>query len=258
MCHIALLSAVMDIPIDYTQQVEDCGFAVVEHCLSDVEVSDLRAAVDAAIVENQDDTAVRDRGGVYAIRNLTEIVPEIRKLHAHEGIARIVAPVLGPSALLVRGLLFDKSAGANWGIFWHQDLSIAVRERADVAGFGPWSVKAGIPHVQPPAEVLASMLTVRLHLDTCRAENGALRVLPGSHHAARLSMADTETLKQTREPVTCEVDLGGAVVMRPLLLHSSHRAETEGRRRVIHLEFATGPLPEPLHWYQADPIGITV
>ena len=51
---------------------------------------------------------------------------------------------------------------------WHQDLSIAVKERHEVAGFGPWSVKEGVP-VQPPVEILESMLTLRLHLDDCHA-----------------------------------------------------------------------------------------
>ena len=231
---------------------------MIEDCLSGAEVSALRSAVDAAVADHQSDAAVRDRGGVYAIRNVTDIVPEIRALHAHPGVANIVRPILGSAALLVRGLLFDKSEGANWGIFWHQDLSIAVRARADVGGFGPWSVKAGVPHVQPPPEIMSAMLTVRLHLDPCRTENGALRVLPGSHRSARLNTAATEELKRTLDPVTCEVDTGGAVVMRPLLLHSSHRAERPGQRRVIHLEFASGPLPEPLHWYLDDPISSTV
>ena len=244
----------MLIPDDYTQQIDAHGYAVIEDCLSTGEVIQLRDAVESAITGDHDESAVRDRGGVYAIRNVTDVVPEIRCLASHLNIANMVRPILGPRALLVRGLLFDKSDGANWGIFWHQDLSIAVRERADVPDFGPWSVKAGVQHVQPPADVLQSMLTVRLHLDPCPTENGALRVLPGSHRSARLSMAEAEELKQTHEPVTCEVGIGGAVVMRPLLLHSSHRAEESARRRVIHLEFAAGPLPDPLQWSLADAI----
>lgn len=244
----------MQIPADYSDQIDTHGFAVLDDCLSIGEVTQFQNAVESAIIDSHDESAVRDRGGVYAIRNVTDVVPEIRGLASHSNIANIVRPILGSTALLVRGLLFDKSDGANWGIFWHQDLSIAVRDRADVPGFGPWSVKAGVQHVQPPADVLASMLTVRLHLDPCPTENGALRVLPGSHKSARLSMAEAEELKQTLEPVTCEVGFGGAVVMRPLLLHSSHRAEEAGRRRVIHLEFAAGPLPDPLQWSLAEPI----
>lgn len=244
----------LQIHSSYAADIDQHGFAVVEDVLTLDEVQLLREAVERAIVENSDDVSVRDRGGVYAIRNITDVVPEVRALHQHNGIAKLVAPILGNQALLVRGLMFDKSSDSNWGIFWHQDLSIAVRQREAVSEFGPWSIKAGIQHVQPPAHILQKMLTVRLHLDDCQAPNGALRVLPGSHRNSRLSMFEAETLQQNTEPVTCTVRTGGAVMMRPLILHSSHRATEPARRRVIHLEFAAEPLPVPLQWHSADPI----
>jgi hypothetical protein len=42
---------------------------------------------------------------------------------------------------------------------------IAVRQRIDVMGFGPWSRKEGVWHVAPPIGVLAAMRTLRVHLD---------------------------------------------------------------------------------------------
>ena len=244
----------MQLPPDFAQTIRDQGCCVVESVLSVSEVESLRLAVDTAVEAQPEDESVRDRGGVYAIRNLTDVVPEVRQLHSHTNVARLVATILGPQALLVRGLFFDKTPDSNWGIFWHQDLSIAVQQREEVDGFRPWSVKAGIPHVQPPPEILDTMLTVRLHLDDCTEANGALRVIPGSHQSARLSLVESERLKQNGEPMTCEVTSGGAVVMKPLLLHSSHKGTSDSRRRVLHLEFASGPLPEPLAWYRSDPI----
>jgi len=237
------------LPPIYQQDIEEHGYSIVENVLGHEEVEALRTAVEKAIIESRDSTSVRDRGGVYAIRNVTEVVPEVRALHRHSGIAQLVEPILGEQAMLVRGLMFDKSPESNWGIFWHQDLSIAVRQREDVPDFGPWSIKAGIQHVQPPPHILQKMLTVRLHLDDCQESNGALRVLPGSHQSSRLN-----TLQQNTDPATCGVTSGGAVLMRPLLLHSSHRATDPARRRVIHLEFAAEPLPEPLQWYSSDKI----
>lgn len=238
----------------YETNIEEHGFAIVEDVLAPEEVDALRIAIEQAIAESQDSTSVRDRGGVYAIRDVTEVVPEVRALHKHPGIAQLVAPILGAKAMLVRGLMFDKSPESNWGIFWHQDLSIAVRQREDIPGFGPWSIKAGIQHVQPPPRILQQMLTVRLHLDDCMESNGALRVLPGSHRSSRLNMFESETLQQSTAPATCCVCSGGAVIMRPLLLHSSHRATNASRRRVIHLELAAEPLPEPLKWYESGQI----
>jgi len=244
----------LQIQSTYTTDIAKNGFTIVEDVLTLDEVQQLRTAVERAIVENKGGDSVRDRGGVYAIRNVTDVVPEVRALHQHNGIARLVAPILGHQALLVRGLMFDKSSDSNWGIFWHQDLSIAVRQRKEVPEFGPWSVKAGIQHVQPPPHILQNMLTVRLHLDDCMESNGALRVLPGSHHSSRLNMFEAESLQQKTDPVTCSVNVGGAVMMRPLILHSSHKAIEASRRRVIHLEFSACPLPEPLQWHSADRI----
>jgi ectoine hydroxylase-related dioxygenase (phytanoyl-CoA dioxygenase family) len=248
----------LELPLSYKIDIEEHGFSIVENVTAEKEVEALRSAIELAINESRDSTSVRDRGGVYAIRNVTEVVPEVRALHRHSGIAQLVEPILGSKAMLVRGLMFDKSPESNWGIFWHQDLSIAVRQREDVPDFGPWSVKAGIQHVQPPPSILKKMLTVRLHLDDCIESNGALRVLPGSHRSSRLNMFESETLQQNTDPTTCCVNSGGAVMMRPLLLHSSHRATDAVRRRVIHLEFAAEKLPAPIHLYTSDQIAPNV
>jgi Phytanoyl-CoA dioxygenase (PhyH) len=62
-----------------------------------------------------------------------------------------------------------------------------ARERADVNGFGPWTRKAGILHVQPSAEVMSSLLAIRLHLDESGIDNGPLLVIAGSHRKRPLS-----------------------------------------------------------------------
>ncbi len=170
---------------------------------------------------------------------------------ASAAVRALLEPVLGPAARPVRGILFDKTAAANWKVPWHQNLSVAVRARVETSGYVPWSVKAGVPHVQPPAAVLAGMLTVRLHLDDCFADNGPLRVLPGSHAAGVLDAADIVRWRAATAEVSAEVGRGGAVVMRPLLLHASSPAAVPGRRRVVHLEFAAGPLPGGVEWFAA-------
>lgn len=84
---------------------------------------------------------------------------------------------------------------SNWKVIWHEDLSIAIRERRDVPGYGPWSEKAG-SFTYRPGEVLARMLAVRVHLDNCTAENGPVRILQGSHRAGRLTIDAIERCKR--------------------------------------------------------------
>lgn len=156
--------------------------------------------------------------------------------------------ILGSSARAVKVTVFDKTPDANWKVPWHQDLTIAVRCKEEVEGFGPWSVKDGIPHVQPPMEILAQMLSVRVHLDDTPAENGALRVVPGSHLSGRLSREEISRLRCERGEAVCAVPEGGAMLMRPLLLHASSPTQKGGRRRVIHIEYAVHDLPFGLEW----------
>jgi hypothetical protein len=167
-------------------------------------------------------------------------------------VRRVLDPILGRIALPVRAILFDKTPAANWKVTWHQDLTIAVLNHHDVPGFGPWSTKAGVVHVQPPASVLDQMLAVRLHFDDCGAQNGPLRVLPGSHKAGKLRDNEIAAWRDRIPEEACLVPKGGALLMRPLLLHASSPAVDAHHRRVLHIEYATSRLPSGLEWRWAN------
>jgi hypothetical protein len=231
------------------KQIETAGFAIIENGIDD---NTARALLDQLQGGEPGDASRNRKGSTFGVRNLLRDRPIIHGLTDSPAIRRLIEPVVGPNALAVRGILFDKTPGANWTVPWHQDLSIAVTEKHEVPGYGPWSVKAGVPHVQPPVSVLQNMLTVRLHLDDCGADNGPLLVIPGSHAHGVLSPAAVEEFRSSGETVKCIVNRGGAVLMRPLLLHASHSAASPAHRRVVHLEFAAANiLPVPLQWYVA-------
>jgi ectoine hydroxylase-related dioxygenase (phytanoyl-CoA dioxygenase family) len=120
------------------------------------------------------------------------------------------------------------------------------RRAADLAGFGPWTAKAGWVAVQPPVAVLENTVTIRLHLDDCDATNGALKGVPGSH---RCGIVPPETIAaHTTAATVCAVPAGGAMLMKPLLLHASNRSTSPRPRRVVHLEFSAAELPAGLAW----------
>jgi ectoine hydroxylase-related dioxygenase (phytanoyl-CoA dioxygenase family) len=234
---------------EYVTSINHHGFTVVGEVLDDDTVSSLLTELER--VERC--ASVSKQKQVYAIRNLLEVVSAIRELAGSERVRCLVEPVLGAGAFPVQGIFFDKPADVNWKVPWHQDLSIPAKARIEVPGFGPWSIKAGVPHVQPPARLLERMLIVRLHLDDCMEQNGPLRVIPGSHRHGRLNRAQLEFWRDRGEETACLVPRGGALLMRPLLLHASSAAEAAGHRRVIHLEYAADPLPDGLTWYHDRP-----
>ena len=177
-------------------------------------------------------------------------VPAVAALARSEPLLDLVRPHVVREPFPVRAIYFDKSPEANWLVPWHQDLTLALRSRVEVSGFGPWSVKDGIPHVQPPVELLEQMLTVRLHLDDADETNGALRVLPGTHRLGRLSPTQIQAQRARQADVICTVVPGDALLMRPLLLHASGRSTSARHRRVLHIEYAAFTLPPELRWQE--------
>ena len=217
---------------DFKTQVQRDGFAVIPACLDETTLESLSTEFDDSH---------------HPERNLLSI-QSIQTLATSSSVREIMETILGPECFAVRGIFFNKTRTSNWKVAWHQDLTIAVRERKNVEGFGPWTMKAGVIHVQPPCDVMAGMLAIRLHLDENGCDNGPLRVIAGSHSAGRLSGERIRTWSK-EESVTCTVPRGGAMVMRPLLLHASSASAITKSRRVIHLEFAAAELPQGLNWY---------
>ena len=150
----------------------------------------------------------------------------------------------------VRSILFDKTATENWPVAWHQDLTICTKEEIPTEGYGPWSNKDGVPHVQPPVALLKAMVTARIHLDPTDSNNGALMVIPGSHLHGKIPSATIPDLVGNSTE-TCECQPGDVLLMSPLILHSSKRSTRPSRRRILHFEYAPpDALDSRLTWHE--------
>jgi ectoine hydroxylase-related dioxygenase (phytanoyl-CoA dioxygenase family) len=213
------------------------GYAIVPNALSPARVDEVLRALPTMF----------EKDGHGGLRNLLDILA-VAEVARDSGIRDIARVILGRGCFAVRALLFDKTPSANWKVAWHQDLTIAVAERREIPGFGPWSAKAGVLHVQPPTAILERMVAIRVHLDACREDNGPVRVLPGSHSIGKLAAAHVDAWRARIKAVTCLVPPGGLLVMRPLLLHASSPAAVPAHRRVLHFEFAVGELPDGVAW----------
>ena len=230
--------------VDHNQieKLEHAGFAVVKYVLEPSFVDELVEAIRSA------------RPAMHGMRNLFAQAPPTRSLVNKPVIVDMVEQVLGPDAFAVRAILFDKIKGSNWHVGWHQDQAISIKERLDAPGFGPTSMKQGVPHTRASEAVLKNMLAVRIHLDDCGLTNGPLRCSPGSHRRGRLDPDQGLAIKEELGEAVCLVPRGGVLLMRPLCLHASSPAKSPRHRRVIHIEFANCELPEPLDWYERQPI----
>jgi len=229
-------------------ELEQSGFVVVRGVIDTGAVEAARFVLDATTTGQ----GLRARKETtYAIRNLLDVVPELRSTIVDTIRHKLIGGLLSNQAFVNRAILFDKPAHGNWRVGWHQDCTIAVKQITPVEDFGPWSTKSGVVHVKPPAWVLDGAITARVALDDCNEDNGALRVIQNSlRHGYHGAEAIKEVICQ-QEPATVTCQAGDVLLMKPLLLHASHPARKPAHRRVIHLEFADRPLPNPLCWHRA-------
>lgn len=163
-------------------------------------------------------------------------------------VGRIAASFMGEQARPVRAILFDKTASTNWSLAWHQDRVIAVQDRVDVEGFGPWSRKHGALHVAPPFDLLSQMMTLRVHLDPVPETNAPLLIAPGSHRRGRIPEPDVPKVVKECGVAACLAEPGDVWVYATPILHASERASSPMHRRVLQVDYATGELPGGLRW----------
>ena len=175
--------------------------------------------------------------------------PSLQELLGPQGsVGRLATTVLGAAARPVRAVLFDKTQKTNWLVPWHQDRTIAVRDRGEADGFRPWSIKAGVHHVEPPFELLAGMMTLRVHLDDCDEDNAPLLIAPGSHLLGRVRATDAQAEAERIGGVACLAQAGDVWLYATPILHASDRAKRPRRRRVLQVDYAMCDLPDGLDW----------
>jgi ectoine hydroxylase-related dioxygenase (phytanoyl-CoA dioxygenase family) len=210
-----------------SKSFEENGFAILPQVFTS-------ESLDCLLQEIDDLAPRRSRAG---LRHALKLAP-VAALAGQSQMMELAREILGPGAFPFRATLFDKSPKSNWLVVWHQDTALPLHKRLDVAGWGPWSVKEGVPYAHAPTSALSRVVALRVSFDASTLENGPLRVLSGTHRQGVLSDDAVHELAAQAAPFDCVVPKGGILIMRPLLIHASSKSQSEAPRRVLHIEYA--------------------
>jgi ectoine hydroxylase-related dioxygenase (phytanoyl-CoA dioxygenase family) len=213
--------------VDWHEAVEQNGFAILPGLFS-------QEYLGRVLQEINELAPRRSRAGV---RHALGLAP-VARLAQQPQMIHLAQEVLGAGAFPFRATLFDKSPTANWLVVWHQDTALPLRARIETPGWGPWSVKDGVPYAHAPTAALSKVLALRVHLDDSGTKNGPLRVLPGTHALGVQSDDSVHEVAARIAPVDCVAAKGAVVAMRPLIIHASSKSHEETPRRVLHIEYA--------------------
>lgn len=219
------------------------GFTIINNIFSDKELEKIDKVLKNIDASNDN---FRKSEDLFAIRQFLKELPEIKDLILNANMNAIIHEIFGEKYMAVKSIYFDKPEKSNWYVAYHQDLTISVDKKIKIAGFGPWTTKKNQFAVQPPLPILENMYTIRVHLDDTDENNGALKVIPKSHAKGIYRPETIDWNVETEE--ICKVERGGAMIMKPLILHGSNRTTNGKKRRVIHIEFSEMELPGELQW----------
>ncbi|WP_289064406.1 phytanoyl-CoA dioxygenase family protein [uncultured Zobellia sp.] len=226
-------------------ELEENGYSILTDLYSENEMSQILACIENS---KQDGKTVSKTKDLFAIRQLINNVPDLNSLLFNKKLMDLLSDLTEDEYFLTKAIYFDKPSESNWFVAYHQDLSISVKERANLESYVNWTFKKGQHGVQPPIQILKDTITIRIHLDDTDKNNGALKVIPKSHLNG-IVRADSKDWNIENE-VVCEVSKGGVMLMKPLTLHASNRTTNGKKRRVIHLELNKHKLKEPLKWLE--------
>ncbi|MDF1699114.1 MAG: phytanoyl-CoA dioxygenase family protein [Saprospiraceae bacterium] len=216
--------------------LQDKGFAIHNGLYTNLEIDDILEFLDNNSIKSQ-----------FGVREIVHQHPQLAELVFTPNLKQVVCKLAPDCHTCIKSIYFDKPPHANWVVNWHQDLTINLDQKKEIKNYKNWRVTKDRVVVQPDLHLLESIFTIRIHLDDCTEENGALRVIPTSHKNGVIDMKEWIKYKTGREQI-CEVQKGGILIMKPLLLHASRRTENQQSRRVLHLEFTDQQLPDGIKW----------
>jgi len=218
--------------------IEENGFEIHSNFLNDEFINEIIDEIEA----------LESDYPKHGIRNAEKKLASVKKLVDSNLLREKAENFLSGSPEIVRVIVFDKTPDKNWLVTWHQDKTISVSDQVDISGWGPWTVKDGINHVQPDLKVLEDMVTFRIHLDEANESNGCLKVIPKSHNFGILNKDAQDRVVGESEIYICTAKPGDLLIMRPHLLHSSSKGTGPSHRRIVHVEYSSFELPMGLAW----------
>lgn len=215
----------------HKRALDENGFSIIENCFNESELS---------IMLN----FIEDNKFDFSERQVLNRFPKIQEIiFKNDNFIKLFNTICDESYFLSKAIYFNKLPKSNWFVSYHQDLSISVKNKIEEKGYHSWTNKKGQLGVIPPLFILENSITFRIHIDKTNEKNGVLKVISKSHKKGIIRVDDNFEASKEGEEVICNIDKGGIMIMKPLLLHSSQKSISEKDRRVIHLEFCNQEIP---------------
>lgn len=217
------------------------GIVTVEGVFSEREMDDFRRLLDKTIEEASqvdvykgrptDKLLARSKDTVWLLWELYGVCEDGLYYTRHPAIVSVLEAALGEPVIQASiGTMFDKVAGGDAAIGWHQDnFFIVDPPNGDDSSLDKYWHQFGHVHVRPAQidwkeDYLQKTIIVRINVDPQTIENGAMKVIPGSYLEGPLELkenGESFISEHESEAVDCTAGAGSVTFYYPGMLHSS-------------------------------------
>jgi len=214
------------IKMEYT--VQNDGFTILKNIFSDRQLSPVRKLVEESVEyceKNLNDPFEKyflpHRAETGVLYDLLQRNPLFLELASNPIILDELEKSLGKDIALYENSLVFKPKEKNNAVPWHQDF---INRSKEPIKFMAW-----------------------IALDDIRKENGAMKVIPGSHKkgflpwhrvkgAAYHDLVNEEFVEEDKA-VYVELEAGDVLIFNQLLLHASDKVSSEKPRRAFRVSY---------------------
>jgi len=204
-------------------QLDEQGYAVLERFMSGPYLEALRRRVDELFLEegSRAGSEFRQEEQTRRLANLVDKGEVFRRAIVMPEIQERIAHVLGPDFKLSSLNVRSANPNSDWTQPLHADMGLV----ADAAGY-------------------AVCNTVWL-LDDFTPDNGALRMVPGSHRWGKLPQAVLSDVTEAHpDEVLLTAPAGTVVVMNAHMWHGGTANRTAAHRRAMHGFYCRGDIAQ--------------
>lgn len=207
---------------------ENDGFVILENVLDEATLLKMRDLTERIVAYGEKELEdpfssyyMRHRTDQGALYDLFQRHPEFNELARNKDVLDAIETVVGKDIFLYENTLVYKPKGKDNEVPWHQDF---INRPTEPIKFISW-----------------------MALDDVKIENGAMKVIPGSHklgflpwfqvpgqtHHTRVVLDGVDTSKY----VFVELNAGDVLIFNQLLLHSSDRIASTKPRRAFRVSY---------------------
>lgn len=206
------------------------GYLVRERLFSNEQTERLKAALDALAEEESGDIGIsrsRSFGGLF-LRHLMDKRPEFLELFRFAPTLSIARAMLGPQVQVL-----PMTARISFPDQPNQETEWHFHQRV-------------VPEPLPPFFSRPHVIDCLIYLDDLNEANGALRVVPGTHHRIHDDIPAADRWGDLEGQVTLQLPAGSCVMIHGCLWHRALPTTPEGTiRRLLILPYAASWLKLP-------------